>query len=183
MARRELPPYFFRMRLWSLLFAAPVIASVAIGLTAATDREPVPLFTGEDLDRMFGPAPAGPSQPVDKARPEDWRVVEQFLDREYARIDADRQHDLSSREFDRSTRRVEDPSRIYGSLLWGGGYPAAWWNGAGGGHCGPSHRGDRAANVAYRNAYSWATGNGGRPGGSGRMPHGGQSHRNGSRHN
>jgi len=178
-ARRELPTYLFGMRPWCLLFVVPALAMIAVGLAAATDREPVPLYTGEDLDRMFGPAPAGPSHPVDKTRPEDWRWVEQFLDREYARIDADRQYDLSSRQVDISARRVERPSRIYGgSLLWGGGYPAAWWNGAGGRDSGPQHSGARAPSGAYRNPYAQAMGEGAWGGG---IPRGGSSHRNGQR--
>jgi len=166
---------------------------IAVGLAAATDREPVPLYTGEDLDRMFGPAPAGPSRLVDKTRPEDWRWVEQFLDREYSRIDADREYDLSSREVDIAERRVEKPSRIYGSLLWGGGYSAGWWNGAGGRDCGSLHRGDRAPIVASRVAYDRAMGEGTRRGGTpaggrqhsgisrGGTRHGGGSHRGGQR--
>jgi len=151
---------------------------VAVGLSAATDREPVPLYTGEDLDRMFGPAPAGPSQLVDKARPEDWRWVEQFLDREYSRIDADRQYDLSSREVSIAERRVERPSRTYGSLLWGGGYPALWWNGAGRRDYGPGHRGDRMPTVAGRAVYDRAMGESARSGGTHR---GGGSHGGGHR--
>ncbi len=150
---------------------------IAFGLAAATEREPVPLYTGEDLDRMFGPAPAGPSLPVDKTRPEDWRWVEQFLDREYARIDADRKYDLSSREIDIAEQRVERPSRIYGSLLWGGRYPAVWWDGAGARDYGPVHRGDRAPIVTRRVAYDRAMGEGARRGGTrGGTRHGGSSH-------
>ncbi len=151
---------------------------IAVGLSAATDREPVPLYTGEDLDRMFGPAPAGPSQLVDKAKPEDWRWVEQFLDRQYSRIDADRQYDLSSREVDIAERRVERSTRTYGSLLWAGGYPSLWWNGAGGRDYRTVHRGDRTPTVASRVAYDRATGEGGRRGGT--HP-GGGSHRGGKR--
>jgi hypothetical protein len=122
------PRYYFVMRLWMLPLALPVAATLAIGFAAAADGDIVPVYTGEDLDRMFGPAPPGPSDPVDKTRPEDWRQVEQFLDREYARIDADRRHDLDRREIDASSRREDDSSRLYGSMIWGG-YPWAWWNG------------------------------------------------------
>jgi len=116
-----------------------------IGLVAAADGENVPLYTGEDLDRMFGPAPAGPSVAVDKSRPEDWQWVERFIDREYARIDADRQHDLNRREVDIAAREQEEPDqRIYGGSLlwgWGAGYPGyAGWNVAGPGY----GRGDEA---------------------------------------
>ena len=138
------------MRPLSLLFVVPALALIAGNLAVATDREPVPLYTGDDLDRMFGPAPAGPSSPVDKSRPEDWLWVEQYLDRQYARIDADREHDLSSREVGIAERRVEHPTRTYGSLPWGAGYPALWWNGEGRRHDGPVHRGDRAVGAGAR---------------------------------
>jgi len=165
------------MRTRFLLLAVPALSMIAVGLSAATDREPVPLYTGEDLDRMFGPAPAGPSQLVDKARPEDWRWVEQFLDREYSRIDADRQYDLSSREVDIVERRAEHPTRTYGSLLWGAGYPSLWWNGSGGRDYGPVHRGDRTPTVVGRTAYDRATGDGVGRGGltGGGRPYGGIS--------
>jgi hypothetical protein len=134
----------------------PALAAVALGVAAAAEREQVPLYTGEDLDRMFGPAPSGPSDPVDKTRPEDWRFVEQFLDREYARIDAERHHDLSSREVDVSARPVDEPRRIYGgSLLWGG-YPVSpLWNVAGPGYRRPGGVGVCDASVGR---YARATG-------------------------
>jgi len=116
---------------WRLVLVVPAFAAVAIGIAAAADDDPVPLFTSEDLDRMFGPAPAQPSDPVDKSRPEDWRWIEEFLERQYSRIDADRQFDLSSREFEDSATLVGWPSLIYGgSSIWGGGYPAFTWSNA-----------------------------------------------------
>jgi hypothetical protein len=93
---------------------------------------------------MFGPPPASPSVPVDKSRPEDWAWVERFLDREYARIDADRQYDLNRREVDYAVRDEHEPRDYYGgSLLWGwgagyGGYGSyggyAGWNVTGPGY-------------------------------------------------
>jgi hypothetical protein len=126
------------MRLCKLAFVTSAAAVIAIGLAVAADAEKVPVYTGEDLDRMFGPAPPGPSVPIDKSRPEDWRWVEQFIDREYARIDADRQHELNRREVDIAARQQDEPERIYGgSLLWGlgAGYPGyAGWNVTGPGY-------------------------------------------------
>ena len=123
------------------------IAGIAIGIAAAADDEPVPLFTGDDLERMFGPAPARPSEPVDKSRPEDWRWVEDFLARQYSRIDADRQYELSSRslEIDEHVAydRYDDGDYGHYGGYYGGhyggyyggyaslglGYPAStWWN-------------------------------------------------------
>ena len=128
------------MRPRFLLLVVPALAMIAVGLAGATESDPVPLFTGDDLDRMFGPAPVGPSRLVDKARPEDWRWVEQFLERENSRIDDDRRFELSRRQADLAERRIDRFSRPRGSLLWGGGYPALWWNGAGARYGGPVHR-------------------------------------------
>ncbi len=155
------------MRRLPLLLVVPALALIAGRLALATDREQVPLFTGDDLDRMFGPAPAGPSRLVDKTRPQDWLWVEQYLDRQYARIDADRQYDLSSREVGIAERQVERPQKTYGSRPWGVGYPALWWNGEGRRHDGPVHRGDRRPTVARRDGTR----------------HGGSSHRGAKRSN
>jgi hypothetical protein len=143
----------------------------AYGVAAATDQETVPLFTSDDLDRMFGPAPRGPSELVDKSQPGDWNTVERFIDREYARIDADRQHSLNSRELDRSAVREDDSSRIYGSMLWGAGYYGGWGNGVYGPVRGSRGYDDRG--VAYRAAYARATGQGVRAGDRGGMNRGG----------
>ena len=115
------------MNPWRVVLIVPV---VAIGVAVAADRDPVPLYTSDDLDRMFGPAPAQPSDPVDKTRPEDWRWIEEFLDRQYSRIEADRQFDLSSRSVDIADQRIEARSPVYGQpASWGLGYPAStWWN-------------------------------------------------------
>ncbi len=109
---------------------------------------------------MFGPAPAGPSELVDKTQPEDWRWVEQFLDRQYSRIDADRQYNLRNREVD----IVEHPPRTYGTLPWGRGYYAPYWNDAGWRDNGRGHRGDRTPSVTSRPAYDRAMGLGVRAG-------------------
>jgi hypothetical protein len=132
------------MRAWSIAVVVPAVVTVALGLAAAADIEKVPLYTSDDLDRMFGPPPASPSDPVDKSRPEDWRWVEQFLDREYARVDADRQYDLNRREVAIAESDSEEPERIYGGSFlwgWGGGYPAnGGWNVAGAGYGRPDGR-------------------------------------------
>jgi hypothetical protein len=181
------------MRLRSYLLVAPALAILAVGAAAAADQEQVPLFTGEDLDRMFGPAPVGPSVPVDKSHPGDWNTVESFIDREYARIDAERQHELNRQDYDRSADREDDSSRMYGSMLWGsgyyGGYYGAEYGGGYGGYgpgCGSRVIDDRG--MMYRAAYARATGQtvrmrdsglnrGGSRGGGSR---GGGAHRGGS---
>jgi len=111
------------MRRFNARLVVPAVASIAIGFALADEPAPVPVYTSEDLDRMFGPAPGPPSVPVDKSRPEDWRWVESFIDRQYARIDADRDYELRK-------LAVEPPAPVYtSSVVWGLRYPAStWWN-------------------------------------------------------
>jgi len=114
------------MQRFSALLVVPAVASIAIGFALADEPAPVPLYTSEDLDRMFGAAPGPPSVPVDKSRPEDWRWVESFIDRQYARIDADRDYELRKLAIE----PVVPVEPVYArSLPWGLGYPAStWWN-------------------------------------------------------
>jgi hypothetical protein len=108
--------------------ALALAALVPVGFARAS-TESVPLYTNDDLDRMFGPAPPPVTDPVDKTTPEDWRWVEQFIDRQYARIDADRQYDLDRYSL-RIAARQDYP--FYGGypVAYGLGYPAStWWNG------------------------------------------------------
>jgi hypothetical protein len=118
------------MRGLRLLFAIGVAGFLAVGMSAAADPEKVPLYTSDDLDRMFGPAPRTPTDPVDKTRPEDWGWVEQFLDRQYSRIDADRRYDLDRGVLDIAAARTRPISPYYGgSVAWSLGYPAyTWWS-------------------------------------------------------
>ena len=177
------------MRPWSAVFVLLAAGALAIGVAAAADQDSVPLYTGEDLDRMFGPAPAPPSEPVDKSRPEDWRWVEEFLARQYSRIDADRQYELSNRslEIDEHVAYDRYDDGYYGHYggYYGGhygyggyaslslGYPAStWWNhvwsayssGTSGASC--STRGDRSqhASVTSRGRDFRGGGNRGRGG-------------------
>jgi hypothetical protein len=95
---------------------------------ARAGTESVPLYTNDDLDRMFGPAPPPVTDPVDKTTPEDWRWVEQFIDRQYARIDADRQYDLDRYSLRIAARQDYPYYGGYG-IAWSLGYPAnVWWN-------------------------------------------------------
>ena len=130
-ARRRGARYFLAMGPSRLVLVVAVAGLVTAGAAAVAGLDPaVPLYTSDDLDRMFGPAPAQPSEPVDKTRPEDWRWIEQFLDRQYSRIDADRRYDLDSRTVDIVEGRVA-PSNPYsgGAAAWRLGYPAStWWN-------------------------------------------------------
>lgn len=111
-----------------------IVALVVTGSARAdTLDETVPLYTGDDLDRMFGPPPPPVTDPVDKTRGEDWIWVESYLDRQYARIDADRRYELSRRVVDVAEERTEREwvnRPLYGYASLGLGYPAStWWNG------------------------------------------------------
>lgn len=118
------------MRLRPAAFVLVGAFLAASGSAIAGDQEKAPVYTREDLERMFGPAEAAPSDPVDKSGPEDWAWIEQFLDRQYARIDADRRYDLDRGVLDVATSRSRPVSPYYGgSVAWGLGYPAStWWS-------------------------------------------------------
>jgi hypothetical protein len=115
-----------------------IAASLLLAGTAALAEEPVPVYTNEDLERMFGPPPAPVSDPVDKSGPEDWGWVESYLDRQYARIDADRQYELQKRTLDIADERTYTGYRggCHGGYGYYGGYaafranyPASVWYG------------------------------------------------------
>jgi hypothetical protein len=110
-----------------------IAASLLLAGTAALAEEPVRVYTSEDLERMFGPPPRAVSDRVDKSGPEDWGWVETYLDRQYARIDADRQYELQKRTLDIAEERTDTGYRgfyggYYGYASLGLGYPAStWW--------------------------------------------------------
>ncbi len=74
------------------------IAIVALALPAPLRAEPPPaeepvrLYTNADLEK-FGP-PTGPDAPVRVPDAGEWRIVQEFLDREHARLDAERRYEL-----------------------------------------------------------------------------------------
>jgi hypothetical protein len=112
-----------------------IAASVLLAASAVVARDPVKVYTNEDLDRMFGPPPPAVSDPVDKSGPEDWGWVEGYLERQYARIDADRQYELDKRVVDIAEERTytgyHPRSYAYygGYAAFGLRYPAStWWN-------------------------------------------------------
>ncbi|HEX4822828.1 MAG TPA: hypothetical protein VFV19_00800 [Candidatus Polarisedimenticolaceae bacterium] len=80
-----------KIRLITVAFTALVLALPAL---AVTMNDGVPLYTNEDLNKMFGPPPKGPSVPVDKSKPEDWLAIQQFIDNQYTRLDAEREYEM-----------------------------------------------------------------------------------------
>ena len=106
------------MRMWT----AVVVWALGTGALAAAG-EAVPLYTNDDLDRMFGPPLPPVTDRVDKSGPADWSWVEEFLDRQYARIDADRQYDLSRRATAASVETIPDTT----ANGWTYAYPVSWW--------------------------------------------------------
>ena len=161
------------MRTWRQVATVSATAMLALGVAFAGDSETVPLYTGEDLDRMFGPAPPQPSEPVDRSGPEDWRWVEQFLDRQYSRIDADRDYEQRDRGLDiAETRDVPRSGYYYGAAAWGLRYPAStWWQSVHGSYVRATGGYDLRA-CAQNNGPRHDRGHGG----------GGHGNRNGNRH-
>ena len=85
--------------------------AVAGGLAAAGDEEPtsdpVPLFTNADLEK-YGPSDA-PDRPVADAAAggtQDWTFVNEFIDGQYERIEAEREH---ARELADRDARLSEP--------------------------------------------------------------------------
>jgi hypothetical protein len=105
--------------------------------------EEVPLYTNEDLDK-YGP-PSGPDVPVAVAVASgdgDWRAVQQFLDREYARLDAERRYELE-REALRLRAAAEEERQPTYLVPWAGVYGYPYWSG-----CRRPHRGGRPKHPA-----------------------------------
>ena len=102
-----------------IALAGVVLALVATGPVRAGDA--VPVYTNADLDRMFGKAPEPSAKPYVDADA-DWQRVGAFLDREYARVDADRKHDID-RASVRVETREENEFRGWPAGAWWGSYP------------------------------------------------------------
>jgi len=87
----------------------------------AESPEPVRVYTNADLEKFGPPAPRVPPLVETEV---GWRFVTEFIEREQARIDAERENDLKRREADRLDRMAEARDRS-----WGGGYLPGWWPG------------------------------------------------------
>ena len=110
------------MRKIRLITIALVALVLALPALAVTITDGVPLYTNEDLTRMFGAPPKGPSVPVDKSKPEDWVAIQQFIDSQYARIDAERQYEMQRQSMMESSQVPHESSGGYYPGLYGGYY-------------------------------------------------------------
>ena len=61
----------------------------------AREAEPVPVFTNEDLEALYGPSEAPDRPVVETVEGVDWEFVTAAIERGYARIDADRASHLA----------------------------------------------------------------------------------------
>jgi hypothetical protein len=115
-----------------------VAALVAAGPAAAGETPKV--WTNEDLERLFGPSEASGPVAVDPERASrDQAFVEQFLERHYRLLEADKERDLRREEA--RTVAAEEPEYSLAYAPWAGGW---WWPrerpGRPGGR--PAYRGD-----------------------------------------
>jgi hypothetical protein len=102
------------------LAISALVAPAGVRAQQPAAGEPVPLYTNADLEK-FGP-PSGPNEPVWVQDKGEWQFVREFLDRAYARLDAERRHDLERAAMD----RVPPSGRPRYALPYAGywGYPA-----------------------------------------------------------
>jgi len=119
---------------------------VALGLAAgiAGAADPVPTYTNADLVKFGAPTSAPGTLVRAPAPAADWTAVQTFLDQQYARIDADRQHELDRRQADRDDAaqdllRPQDSYWMPYSNVW------PYYGDYGHGYAGFSHYGGGAA--------------------------------------
>lgn len=108
----------FDRRLWLALSVATLVGAVAAG-AAETPK----VWTNEDLERLFGPSDAAHPVAVDPDRAaRDQAFVEQFLERHYRLLEADRERDLRREE-----ARLTAPAEPDYSLAYAPWVGAGWW--------------------------------------------------------
>jgi hypothetical protein len=98
-----------------------VIVTAALPATAQIDGgEDVRVYTNADLERL-APLPVD-SEPVAADPDPGWQIVTEFLDREHARLDAERAHDLERRRVELEERTI-DPRRSRAAYAYPFRYP------------------------------------------------------------
>lgn len=106
----------------AVAIAAVLACAFPSSAGAPGEAAAVPVFTNADLERMFGP-PSGPEAPVEPGIPDDWAFVGEFLDRQWARLDAERALDLAARGAEAGDR--PEPRRRW-IAPYCGVYGASW---------------------------------------------------------
>jgi hypothetical protein len=94
-----------------------------VASTPVLAEETVHTYTTEELNQKYGRVP-GVSQPVDRAPLADWAVVQDFIDRQYARIDAERRYAMERQAADLQSQPLYRPE-YSGVAAWGYYYPTS----------------------------------------------------------
>jgi hypothetical protein len=102
---------------WSLLFITTVLGAPVFA------EEAVHTYTTEELNRKYGTVP-GVSHPVDRTPLADWAVIQDFIDRQYARLDAERRYAMERQVADQQAQPQYRPE-YSGVAAWGYYYPGS----------------------------------------------------------
>lgn len=114
-----------------------ILAGGAAAALAQQAEDGPHVWTREDLERLYGP-PSVKQGPVASADPqEEQRRIEAFLDRQYARLDAERELEMRRRQQDHDLRGAERPERMTGYLALAPWAPYSGRGWYGGWHGGP----------------------------------------------
>ena len=97
-----------------LAFACACISAGGSSLADAIVEDRAPRYTNADLARLFGPAPSGEEAPCPPQQ-EGSELLERFLARQYAQIEAEREARLRR-------LRLEAEAASRGDDRWRGGY-------------------------------------------------------------
>ena len=111
-------------------YGGSALLVMALGVPVFAE-EAVHTYTTEELNRKYGTVP-GVSQPVDRSPLADWAVVQDFIDRQYARLDAERRYAMDRQIADQQSQPQYRPE-YSGVAAWGYYYPGTTsWGYSGG---------------------------------------------------
>ncbi len=94
----------------ALFFALVLSVGIPAGLLADKAETPTRVYTNADLEVLPEVTVSTPLEPIDGA---GWEFVTAFIERERARIDADRQHALDRQFVESETERQEPTGERY----------------------------------------------------------------------